>query len=54
METIINHPELAHLKFNNAITINKEITKDMLTLQNELLISFDLSNLVNTKIVCLY
>jgi hypothetical protein len=54
MQTIINNQKLKFLKFNNAITINKNITKDMLTSQNNISINFDLSDLANYKFMCIY
>jgi hypothetical protein len=54
METIINKHYLHFLKFNNAVTINKYITYDMLKSQNEISISLDFPKLVNDKIMCVY
>lgn len=54
METIINNSNLKFLKFNNSITTNKHITKDLLKSQNEISINIDLPNLPNEKILSLY
>lgn len=54
MEPIIDKPELYFLKLNNSLTINKKLTFDMLKSKNEISLCFDLSNLPNNKILCVY
>lgn len=54
METIINNSELQYLKLNNAITLQKKITKEMLKMQNMISINLDIPKLPNDKILCIY
>jgi hypothetical protein len=54
MSKIIDNSELKFLKFNNAITFYKAITPNSLISKNEILIDFDLSALIDNKIIALY